>query len=310
MTKYVSTRPVSGTKDSAGIGYVIIPRGVDKKKFIEQCFRTGTISLLLENGGVIDDVLITKSVINQIDFPESFNKKGSLLVWVNQPKKQRPIVIGSLSNANEFVNFSKNKSALRRATANFVSEVLVDAQNGSVIITSNSSVEGGGDIYIISTNKNKKSKLNIEVSGSINIKSPDFILTNSNKLSLIIKDKSIDEEITEITYEKGIGFSYSDEFGNKMTSDSDGINISPQSKFTIGFGDEPAMLSQTFRDIFEDLTDMISKLATTCSKIQVGTAMGTSTVPTNVLDLKQIAQDIADLKSKYPDFQSQINFTE
>ncbi len=95
-----------------------------------------------------------------------------------------------------------------------------------------------------------------------------------------------------------------------MTSDSDGINISPQSKFTIGFGDEPAMLSQTFRDIFEDLTDMISKLATTCSKIQVGTAMGTSTVPTNVLDLKQIAQDIADLKSKYPDFQSQINFTE
>lgn len=310
MTKYKSTRPTSGTKDSAGIGYVIIPAGVDKRKFIDHCFRTGTISLLLENGGVIDEVLISKSVLNEIEFPERFNTKGSLLIWINQPRKLRPIVIGSLSKTNEFVNFNKNKNSLRKSTKNFVGEVLVDAQNGSIIITSNSSIEGGGDIYIISTNKKKNSRFKIQVSGSIDVETPDFTVTSSNKISLVIKNKDEDDTITKIEYEKGIGLSYIDEFGNECSINSNGVNISPSSKFSIGSGEESIMLGDSFKSILEDLTDMLSKLASTCAKIQVGTSMGPSTVPTNAADLTQISQDINDVKKKYPDFLSQISFTD
>lgn len=310
MTRYTSTRPASGIKDAAGIGYVIIPAGTDKRKFIDHCFRTGTISLLLENGGVIDNVLVSKSALNEIEFPEKFNTKGSLLIWINQPKKLIPIVIGSLSKTNEFVNFNANKSSLKRSTKNFVSEVLVDAQNGSIIITSNSSIEGGGDIYIISTNKKKNSKFKIQVSGSVEVETPNFITTASNKISLIVKNKDEDDTITKIEYEKGIGFSYSDEFGNEWSVNSDGFNISPSSKFSIGAGDESIMLGNSFKSILEDLTDMISKLASTCAEIQVGTSMGPSTVPTNAADLNQISQDIDSIKKKYPDFLSQIGFTE
>jgi hypothetical protein len=310
MTKYTSTRPASGTKDAAGVGYITIPAGIDKRKFINHCFRTGTISLLLENGGVIDDVLISKSALNEIEFPEKFNKKGSLLIWINQPRKLRPIVIGSLSKTNEFVNFNANKSSLKRATKNFVSEVLVDAQNGSIVITSNSSIEGGGDIYIISTNKKKNSKFKIQVSGSIEVETPDFITTASNKISFVVKNKDEDDTITKIEYEKGVGLSYADEFGNECSADSGGFNISPSSKFSIGSGEESIILGDSFKSIFDDLTDMISKLADTCAKIQVGTSMGPSTVPTNAADLTQISQDINDIKKKYPDFLSQISFTE
>ena len=310
MTRYTSTRPASGTKDTAGTGYVIIPAGTDKRKFINHCFRTGTISLLLENGGVIDDVLISKNALNEIDFPEKFNTKGSQLIWINQPRKLRPIVIGSLSKTNEFVNFSANKSSLKRATKNFVSEVLVDAQNGSIIITSNSSIEGGGDIYIVSTNKKKNSKFKIQVSGSIEVETPDFIATASNKISFVVKNKDEDDTVTKIEYEKGVGLSYSDEFGNECSANSGGFNISPSSKFSIGSGEESIMLGDSFKSIFDDLTDMISKLASTCAKIQVGTSMGPSTVPTNATDLTQISQDINDIKKKYPDFLSQISFTE
>lgn len=310
MTKYTSTRPASGIKDAAGIGYITIPAGIDKRKFINHCFRTGTISLLLENGGVIDDVLISKSALNEIEFPEKFNKKGSLLIWINQPRKLRPIVIGSLSKTNEFVNFNANKSSLKRATKNFVSEVLVDAQNGSIVITSNSSIEGGGDIYIISTNKKKNSKFKIQVSGSIEVETPDFITTASNKISFVVKNKDEDDTITKIEYEKGVGLSYADEFGNECSANSGGFNISPSSKFSIGSGEESIMLGDSFKSIFDDLTDMISKLASTCAKIQVGTSMGPSTVPTNATDLTQISQDINDIKKKYPDFLSQTSFTE
>lgn len=310
MTKFKSTRPVPGVRDAAGIGYVIIPAGVDKRKFTEHCFRTSTISLLLENGGVLDDVLISKAALSEIEFPEKFNEKGTLLIWINQPRKLRPIVIGSLSKTNEFVNFNVNKGSLKRANKNFVSEVLVDAQNGTIVITSNSSIEGGGDIYIISTNKKKDSKLKVQVSGTIEVETPDFKTTVSNRITLSIKNKEMDDLSTEIMYEKGIGLSYEDEFGNRCTANSDGINISPQSKLSIGSGSDPLILGSAFKEIFSDLTDLISKLASTCAKIQVGTSMGTSTVPTNTVDLTQISEDINSLKDKYPDFLSQISFTE
>lgn len=310
MEEYVSTQPAPGYRDSAGIGYVIIPSDVDRRRFITQCYRKGTISLLLENGGVLDNVLITKEALKLIDFPEKANTKGSLLVWINQPKKQLPIVIGSLSKTNEFVNFGKNKGSLARYTTNFVSEVLVDADNGTIVITSNSSIEGGGDIYIVSTNKNKTSKLNIQVSGRVDVVTPEFTLTNSKKVSLIIKDKSIDEDITEITYEKGVGLNYKDEFGNEIIANSDGINHSPSSKFTVGEGSESAVLGDTFKEIFEQLTDSITQLASACAKITVNTSMGPSTTPTNATEIVQISSDISNLKKKYSDFLSQINFTD
>lgn len=310
MTRYTSTRPAPGIRDAAGTGYIIIPAGVDKRKFIDHCFRTGTISLLLENGGVIDNVLISKNALNEIEFPEKFNTKGSQLIWINQPRKLSPIVIGSLSKTNEFVNFNVNKSSLKRSTKNFVSEVLVDAQNGSIVITSNSSIEGGGDIYIISTNKKKNSKFKIQVSGSIEIETPDFITTASNKVSLIIKNKDEDDTITKIEYEKGVGLSYSDEFGNECSANSDGFNISPSSKFSIGEGSESIILGDTFKLIFEDLTDMMSKLAAACAKIQVGTSMGDSTIPKNALDLNQISSDMTNIKERYADFISQTSFTD
>lgn len=308
--KYISTRPLPGTRDNVGTGFIIIPKGSDKKKFIDHCYRTGTISLLLENGGILDEVLITKKALDEIDFPEALNKTGSQVVWINQPRKQRPIAIGSISKTNEFSNFSKNKSALRRATQNFITEFIVDSEKGVLILNSNSSIEGGGDIYIVSTNKNKTSKLDVQISGSVNINTPSLTITNSKSLSFVIKDKSQDDEVTEIFYEKGEGFSYIDEFGNECYINADGINFKPYTKFKVGEGTEPAMLSSTFKSIFEDFTDILSKLASTCGKIQVATPMGTSSVPKNATDFNQISSDLNSLKDKFSSFQSQINFTD
>lgn len=308
--KTVSTRSSGGARDSAGIGYIIIPGGVDKNKFIDSCFRKGTISLLLENGGIIDNVLITKSALNEIVFPETFKTKGSLVVWINQPRKNQPIAIGCMSKVNEFVNFSKNKASLKRSTKNYISEVLVDAHRGVVFITSNSTVEGGGDIFIVSTNKNKSSKINIISSSEVNLTSPNFNVVNSNGFNIKIKNKEIDDEITEIKYEKAVGLSIIDEFGNSYYMNSDNIQFKPNKKFNIGVGNEPAMLSETFRKMFVDYTDTLSKFATECAKLQVGTAMGPSTIPTNTTNFSQIALDLNEIKDQFKDFQSGIHFTD
>lgn len=308
--KGVSNRGISGKRDSAGIGYITIPENIDRDNFIEYCYRTSTITLMLENGGVIDKVLITKQSLEEVVFPEKSGLQGSQIVWVNQPRKQFPIAIGILSKNNEFVNFNKNKSGLRRTSKNFVSEVLVDAEKGIVLITSNSSIEGGGDIYIISTNKNKTSNLNVIVSQDVNFTSTNFNVSTSKKIKLYIKDKDVDEEITEISYEKGVGLSYKDEFKNECYINGDNIQFKPNSKFNVGSGKEPAMLSDTFKQMFNDYTDILSKLADSCAKIQVGTPMGPSTVPVNVADFAQASLDLNEIKNRYIDFQSKINFTD
>jgi hypothetical protein len=310
--KYVSNRPISGSMDVVGIGYIVVPPQIDINEYIEHSFRTGTISLALENGGIIDNVAITKEAIQNLNFPESSTTLGSQILYVSLPRKNQPIAIGSISKNNEFVNFSKNKSSLRRATKNYVSEVLVDADKGTIIITSNSSVIGGGDIYILSTNKDKSSKLTLVVSKDINISSQNFTLTNSKKLSFIVKDKDIDNNITQITYEKGVGLTYNDEFGNKIICSSDNIQLSPNSKLNIGDGNEPMMLSNTFKDILDDFTDIVSNLSEACAEITVTVAsFGSPTpIPNNAASFINIKSKLSDIKLKYKNFQSSKGFTD
>lgn len=307
--KTVSNRPINGIRDNVGIGYVIVPSNVDKKQYIESCYRKGSLSIALENGGVIDNVLITKSALNEIEFPETFNTLGTILIWIKQPRKNQPIVIGCISKTNEFVNFSKNKSALRRATKDFVSEVLVDAEKGCIVINSNSSVRGGGDIYILSTNKDKTSKLNIIVSSDINVSSKNFTVTNSGKFLIVVKNINEDNKIAQISYEKGVGFTYIDEFGTKAYFAED-IQFIPASKFKVGQGAESAMLTNTFKSILEDVTDILSRLASTCAKITCPDSMGGTGIPNNAADFTTIASDLDQMKEKYDTFLSQINYTD
>lgn len=304
--KSVSNKSLGGRRDSAGIGYVIIPRDKDKKSYVQHCLRTGTISLILENGGIIDNVLITKSALNLIDFPEDYDSLGSMLVWINQPRKLQPIVIGLLSKADEFIDFNKETTGFKRANKNYVGNVLVDANKGVVIINSSSTTETNGDIYIFSYNKNKDSKLKVRVSGSVEVDSQYFNLTNSKKLTLTIKDEEIDKKVTSISYEKTKGFTYKDEFDNEMNFKEDLMEIKPNKSFHIGDGNEPMMLSETFKGIFEDFTDIMSDFSKAVAALTVTiTSPGNpSTVPVNVTSFIEITAKLKAIKLKYKNFQS------
>lgn len=305
-SKYVSNRPVGGKRDSAGIGNVIIPSGQDKNKYIQNCLRTGTISIVLESGGVIDNVLVTKSAINSIDFPLDYDLLGSQVVWVNQPRKQQPIIIGIISKTNEFINVNKETSSMRRSNKDFVGDILIDANKGIVIVNSTSTNDKSGDIYVISYNRAKTSKLNVKVSGEINIETPNFNLENSKKLTLTIKDENVDDKETTIFYEKGKGFYYKDEFDNEMNFKEDLMEIKPNKSFKIGDGKEPMMLSDTFKGIFEDFTDILVDFANALPATTVICAAPTqpSGPPVNADVYIQIAGKLEAIKTKYKSFQS------
>lgn len=310
MKTYVSTRPIGGKMGTAGMANIIIPADIDVADYIQKCYRTNTISIALESGGIIDNVSIIKSALNEISFPKERVLLGSQVLWVNNPKKNNPIVIGIINNNGEFIDLSKDKSVLRRTANGFTNEIIVDSEKGVIILNSNSTNESGGDIHIIATNRDKNAKLNVNIIGSINIKSNSFEILNKDKISFTIKDLDIDNNVTEISYEKAIGLTYKDEFGNKGYINSGNIQFKPNSKFNIGDGSEPLILGQTFKDIFEQLSDLISKMAGNIAKMQVNTSMGPSTTPINFQDFTQISLDVNQLKEQYKDFLSKISNTD
>jgi hypothetical protein len=276
--KYVSTRP-NGARDYCGIGNIVIPKDKDPQQYITRCFRTGMVSIVLENGGIVDNVIVSKSAIKDLAFPDDYKSLGSQVIWLNKPRQNQPIIIGIFSKNNELINVSRYKDSMRKASQYGLVEMIVDSSKGVAIINSTSFSEKGGDIYIISTNKQQSSKLNIMVSGTINITTPDLNIINSDTLSIVIKDSTKDKNVTSISYTKGKGFSYADEFGNKYIINQDNIQFSPKSKFNIGNGNQPIPLGNALLEQLQNTQAQVTAIITALSVIGISI-----TLPPGVYD--------------------------
>lgn len=247
MAKYVSTRP-DGYRDYCGIGNVIIPRDQDPVKYIASCYTKGTVSIVLENGGIIDNVVISKSVLRDIQFPDKndYTALGAQVVWLNLPRRNQPIVVGVYNKNNEFVDLTQTGDLFGKSSKNGTAKIFADSDKGVIIVTCSSSTENNGDIYIIATNKNKNSdngaKLNLQISGSVNINTPNFNINNTKGFNLTIQDKSVDNNATQIIYQKGKGLTIKDEFGNVIAVNDQNIQLMPQRVLNIGNGKSPVPL--------------------------------------------------------------------
>ena len=245
--KYVSTRG-NGVREYCGIGNVIIPRDLDPVQYIASCYTKGTVSITLENGGIVDNVLITKSAIKDLEFPDQNNYKalGSQVVWLNLPKRNQPIIVGIFNKNNEFVDLTQTGDVFGKSSTNGTAKIMADSDSGVIIVNCTSTTENNGDIYIIATNQNSASsgqaQLNVQIAGAVNINTPNFNVDNTEGFTLTIEDPSVDNGVTTISYVKGTGWSYTDEFNNQWYINKDNFQIRPVGKLNIGNGTSPIPL--------------------------------------------------------------------
>lgn len=307
----ITTR-ANSVREPAGIGYVFIPKDKDAKEFIEYCRRNNAITILLEDGGYIDNVLVGKSLWNEIEFPETEGTLGSIIFWVNQPKNNQPVAVALISKNNEIVSLTSKKASLRRSSVKGLAEVLVDGNNGNVFINAAGLSDTGGNIFIVSKNKKKNSTLNLAISGSIQLTSQSVSHLISDFFEINIANAAKDKKVALLRYKKGEGLSYEDEFENTIKTTEDKVQISPKKKFDIGDGKEPMVLGKTLEDLLKEATDLISDIATASASITViASSLGSPTsVPANVTDFTQIAIKAKALKEKYSTFKSKISNTD
>jgi hypothetical protein len=210
-------------KNSAGIGYVVLKEDLNINDFINFCKRNKTVSIILEEGGSINNVPCTSNVFEDIVFPSKYKELGSKVVWINNEAHDEAIVIATYPPLNEVKNYISSKKNIRKDTKNGVAEVLIDGDEPAVIINCQSLSEKKGKIILLCNNASETAELSIVVGGDIKTKSKNNNLSVKKVFELTIDDPQVDKKKTTISYEKGKGFYYEDEFDNKQENNKEGI---------------------------------------------------------------------------------------
>jgi len=150
MRTRTTGRTIPGIKYSAGIGYLIIPKDIDRDTYILNAFRTGRVLMLTDNGEQSENVKVSKSAMNDLEFPTEVDGLGSLVVWVLHPLKKIPIIAGVINGGDETSSLAEGGFNFTKTLNDCLVSIQGNAKNKSISIN----LEGeGGVISILSLGK-------------------------------------------------------------------------------------------------------------------------------------------------------------
>lgn len=211
--------------NKSGMGYVYLPIDRDPKAYYKYCQATSTICLMLQNGGVIENVVCSTIIFNELEFPEQSDRLGSQVFWVRNSDSGLPVVVAILNKVNQSSVFSVKKKGIDNRDSGGVANLTLDKGDYSTLLSAMSLKKGGGNVTLISRNQSNTSKFHILSSGEIKLTTKKTEIINKDKLTLIVKDALKQDSKTTIIIERGKGISIEDEFGNKVVFSKDGIVI-------------------------------------------------------------------------------------
>lgn len=276
---------------SAGVGFVVVPNETEREQYIEDCYRTNTLTI---NGGMgygfFHNVHTDEAVMQNITFPTDEDNRGTAVVWVRDAVSQLPVIIGTLRKQGDYYALKERQFLLKRGdNGKKIVEVFIDGNETNLDITLSGDDKNPANMNVKLSSENKDSTLNIISDNKLQIQSDNIIThQSSGKIEFKIKEKG--EQKIYASYELGKGFYYEDIFENKVVYDEKGINITAK-KISHNGGKEPMVLGDT-------LESLLNELLTAIQKMTVMTSVGSSTVPVNVSDFIKIQNKIKNIKSK------------
>lgn len=289
----ITTIGVGVERYPIGTGWVAIPSNIKRQDYIETCMRVGKIGLFLESGDFLWDIPIDLWRLQQIEFPDKYGEFGSCVAFINIPKHNTPIVVAILSKDDEIQDYVEGILKLRKETNGAYAEIIIDGKTGS-ITTSVQNSSGSKPPRIVSLIGDRDYPA--EISNTIFGKVLDYIEGNYTKrasdfIEWIVEDPSKDDKITKITYKKGEGYNFLDEFSNNIKTEDKKITIDSEEILHGANANEPAVLGDTLEDIMGDFLDAIVAMT-------VNTGVGVSTTPINIPQFEAVRSRLQEFKSK------------
>lgn len=320
-----------GSLFASGTAYVSIPDNQDREMFIKKCFKTQTLFIRGESGESFKDVFISKNLLHDIDFPENSKSRGSLVTWVKQPKHNVPIVVGvfDLKNNMSYITKERQVRFQRKSKSGNIVDFDGSADDASLDINVSSSEDDKGIIRFKINNPNQTAKMEVYVSGEIDVFADKKIRIASNEELLLELVKQDGSSLATISYKNGVGLALKDEYNNEIVTKSKslylkegsggGLELEVTDKLinlgTIGGASEPGVLGNKNETALNDIKGMLQKLITLITQISTQDAAGVATLSSSygvvlnyvtlmastasqlITDLAQLTADIPQTKS-------------
>lgn len=178
-------RPIISSQSYVGIqyGYIIIPSDVDRDAFIQQCYRWERVSIMLEcGGGVFHDCYITRTALQQIEFPLTSKQLGSCVILFTDINSGHPIVLEVLSKEDESQLLREGFFKIIKTNNGGIVSISGDAKTGVL----NLSVNGGtlSQLNILVSNADKNATINVQCRGDINIELDGTLQITDDKFKI------------------------------------------------------------------------------------------------------------------------------
>ena len=215
---------------SVGYGYVVIPEKVSAPDYIQTCYNTETVCIVLkDNTSMIKNCPVSVSAMRDVECPSDSGNLGSLVVFVSEMFHNKPTIIGVLTKGAESNLLAQTKFLLQKVFGNSTVSVVGDAEAGTVIVSSQ--VIGRDALVKISSNSiDGKGNVEVEAQDDIDFIAGEGIRFVSNgTYSVSVRDvDSGKESAVSITPEE--------------------VNIHPSTIFSLFDGSQPMVLGETLKD--------------------------------------------------------------
>lgn len=275
--------------DVGGVGWLVVPEGSDRKTFIEDCYRTQTVSINGGEGyGCFSAVPCPQNVLENLIFPVEDNR-GTPVIWVRDGISRLPLIVGWLRKEGDHYSLGEHQWRISRGEGMKNVDIFVDGVTSTLLINVLGDSEEPANVDIVLSSSNKDSTFTLSTDNEINVNAAKKIsLSTNSEVNLSVDEKGVTKG--QLRYVLGTGWELTDEFGNVIRT-SDGLLEIIGEKINHNDGAEPMVLGDTLSTLLEDLLTALQKLT-------VMTPSGASTVPINVADFAAIQQRINDIKSK------------
>ena len=244
-------------RDFLQIARLALPSDQPIQDYKDECFNTGKIMVLFNNGSVQRDVQTTEYVLQNMVFPDPGKNQilGSALLLLNAPRTGMSIAIDILPLENERITLLPGQKVFGFPLAYMMAE-----ENGEITISSFSGERG--NVNIRATNENKDAAVNIESNNINGIAESLVHLSSFGDSVMDVFNASSDKSVASV--------SLSTSGMARLDADKE-IQIGSESL-------EPAIKGNKLYEYLKDFTDEVIKVLTTVP-IQTTITGGTTSTP-------------------------------
>ena len=124
--------PIRNSREIVGFAHIAIPGKVDRDEFVAYCHSMEQVFIITSEGEFIQDVFISRDLLNWVVFPEDDQKLGSQVVFVNNSEHNKPVIVAMLSRQSDRGFMGEGQFSFQRTIGENTVSLVGDAKGSSI----------------------------------------------------------------------------------------------------------------------------------------------------------------------------------